>query len=235
MVTIPDMLLPANEAGRLQSLRQCDILPTLQECFFDELVALSAALFQLPIAYISLVDAELVQYKARYGLPALPPQPRAEVLCAQVVKQGQLVVYHDLLTAPQLPGTARAIQNGLANQARFYAGAPLRMPGQYVIGTLCVVGRQPREFSAAEETVLDAIADLVSQAILARHHCRSTPVLRDAGWQKVQTQARDEVYALGALVRYLAARYGTGVPVPEEILNPVRRRLHDLRAVLHEY
>lgn len=235
MVAVPELLLPANEAERLQSLRQCDILPTLQECFFDELVALAAALFQLPVAYVSLIEAELAHYKAHYGLPALPPQPRADVLCAQVIKQGQVVVYHDLLTETQLPPTARAIQNGLANQVRFYAGAPLHMPGQHVIGTLCLVGRQPREFCALEENVLEAIADLVSQAIMVRHHCRSTPALRDDCWQKVQTQARDEVYALGALVRYLAARYGTGVPVPEEILHPVRRRLHDLQVVLHEY
>lgn len=235
MVDVPELLLPANEAGRLQSLQHYDILPSLQEEFFDELVALAAALFRLPIAYISLVDAEQVHCKARYGFPELPPQLRAELLCAQVVKHGHVLVYHDLAAAPQTSLDARAIQNGLANKARFYAGAPLRMPDQHVIGTLCLVDGQPREFSAAEQAMLEAITDLASQAIVVRYHCRSTPALSDACWQKVQAQACDEVYALSALVRYLAARYGTSVPVPEEVLQPVQRRLHDLRAVLCDY
>ncbi len=233
MVAVPQMLLPVDEAERLESLHRYDILYSLQEEFFDELVALAAALFRLPIAYIGLVDAEQVHYKASYGFPPIPPNPRGELLCAQVIKHGQVVVYHDLATAPQTPLDALAIQNCLANQVRFYAGAPLHMPDQHNIGTLCLVDPQPRDFSADEQQMLESLAGIVSRAIVVRYHCRL--VLGEAYWQTIQREARDELYGLGALVRYLAARYGTTVPVPEEILKPVRRRLHDLRAILQEH
>jgi hypothetical protein len=38
-------------------------------------------------------------------------------------------------------------------------------------------------------------------------------------------------------VRYLTTRYGTLVPVPDDVLQPVMRRLADLRNILetHQY
>ncbi|RZJ93291.1 MAG: GAF domain-containing protein [Hymenobacter sp.] len=235
MVAFSESIFPVDEHERLESLYHYDVLHSLQEELFDELVTLTAALFRLPIAYISLVAAQQIHYKASFGLPPLPPQPRADLLCAQVVKQGEVVVYHDLASAPQTALTAQSIQNGLAQQARFYVGAPLRMPDQHVIGTLCLVDQQPREFSADEQNMLEAIANLASQAVVVRCLCRSTPTLGNTRWQTMQLHARDEVYALGALVRYLAARYGTSVPVPQEILQPVWRRLQDLHVILQEY
>lgn len=234
MVATPAMLLPANEAERLRSLHRYDILHSLQEVLFDELVLLAGAVFRLPIAYISLVDAERVHYKASYGSPLPPPTPRAGLPCAQVVKHGRVVLYHDLAEAAQTPLDGAAIQNCLNQGVRFYAGAPLRMPDQYIIGTLCLVDQQPRDFSADEQHLLEDLANIVSHAIVMRHHCHSSPKLGKAQWQAIQQSARDEVYGLGALVRYLTARYGPAVPVPEEVLQPVRRRLHDLRAILHE-
>lgn len=229
------MLLPANEAERLRSLHGYDILHSLQEELLDELVGLAGGLFRLPIAYVSLVDAERVHYKAAFGLPQLPPNPRAEMLCAQVVKHGQVVVYHDLVRAAPTPLDDAAIRNCLAHGVRFYAGAPLRMPDQHVIGVLCLADQQPREFSAEEQQLLEELAAIVSRAIVVRHHCHSTAQLGPKQWRAVARGARDEVYGLGALMRYLTARYGPAVPVPEEVLQPVRRRLHDLRVILQEY
>ena len=231
MIATPTALLPADEAERLQALHDYDIVHSLQEEVFDELVALTAVLFKLPLAYIGLVDAHEMHYKATYGFPRLSPQPRVKLLCALVVKRNQVVVFNDLAAAPQTPLDALAIQSCLAQQARFYVGAPLRTPNHRTIGTLCLAGPQPREFDPAEQQLLEALAELVGQAIVVRHHCRA---LGDKYWQQVQTQARDEIYGLGALVRYLATRYGTSTPVPEEILQPVQRRLYDLHAILAE-
>ncbi|RZJ58394.1 MAG: GAF domain-containing protein [Hymenobacter sp.] len=234
MLVVPAFLIPADEAERLQSLYHYDVLYSPQEELFEEMVALAATLFRLPIAYISLVDAEQVHYKASYGLAQLPPQPRADLLCAHVIKRGHLVVHQDLAAASQTASDAQAIRACLNYQLRFYAGAPLRMPDHHIIGTLCLGGTEPREFSATEQALLEAIAGLTSQIIAARYYYRSTPALGNAQWQTRQAQARDEVYGLSALVRYLAARYGTSTPVPEEILQPVWRRMADLRAIVEE-
>lgn len=234
MIPTSPTLLPADETARLQSLHSYAIVQSLQEEFFDELVALLASLFRLPIAYVGLMEADQLSYKATYGFPHQTAHPRAGSLCAQVVKYNRVVVYHDLSEVTPTSLDALAIQNSLAHRVRFYAGAPLRMPDHHTIGTLCLAGQQPREFSPAEQQLLEIVAEIVSHAIAVRSYCHRSSQ-GDVRWLETRTHARDEVYALGALVRYLSARYGTSTPVPEEILQPVMRRLYDLRTIFQEY
>jgi hypothetical protein len=225
---------PVAEAARLASLRHYDVLPFLREDVFDEFVSLAARIFSLPISLFNLVDAQQVSTAAHYGLPSIPPQPRAEILCSMVVAHNRVVVYHDLTAAPQLTADALAIQATLAQGIRFYAAAPVRLAKEHSIGTLCLLDQQPRDFTAEEQHVLQALADTVSQGILARHHCHTTPGLGEAHWQGLRPRLHDEVHALAALVRYLLTRYGALTPVPEEVLHLVLRRLADMRALLTE-
>jgi hypothetical protein len=225
---------PVLEATRLASLRHYDVLPFLREDVFDEFVSLSARIFSLPISLFNLVDAQQVSTAARYGLPSAPPQPRAEMLCSTVVTHNRVVVYHDLAAAPQLSADAVAIQATLAQGICFYAAAPVRLAQGHSIGTLCLLDQQPREFTTEEQHVLQSLADTVSQGILARHHCHTAPGLGKAHWQGLRARLHDEVHALAALVRYLLTRYGMLIPVPEEVLHLVLRRLADMRALLTE-
>lgn len=227
-------LTSETEAARLASLRQYDVLPFLQEEVFDYFVSLAARIFSLPICLFNLVDAQQVSPAAYHGLPDAAPQPRAEILCSTVVTHNRVVVYHDLSAAPQLAPDAVAIRATLAQGILFYAAAPVRLGNGHSIGTLCLLAQQPREFAAEEQRILQALADTISQAILARHHCHTTPKLGEAHWLRLRPKLHDEVHALAALVRYLLTRYGMLIPVPEEVLHLVWRRLADLRALLAE-
>jgi GAF domain-containing protein len=225
-------LEPVPEAARLASLRHYDVLPFLREDVFDEFVSLAARIFNLPIALFNLVDAHHVNTEAHYGMPDATSQPRAEMLCSTVVAHNHVVVYHDLAAAPHLSADAVAIGATLAKRIRFYAAAPVRLANHHSIGTLCLLDQQPREFTTEEQHVLQALADTVSQAIIARHHCYTAPGLGEAHWQHLRPKLHDEVHELAALVRYLLTRYGALIPVPEEVLHLVLRRLADLRALL---
>jgi GAF domain-containing protein len=227
-------LAPVTEAARLASLRHYDVLPFLREDVFDELVSLAARIFSLPISLFNLVEAHQVSPAVHYGMPGATPQPRAEMLCSAVVEHNRMVVYHDLAAAAPTPTDARAIQAALAQRIRFYAAAPVRLANAHSIGTLCLLDQQPREFSPQEQHVLEALADTVSQAIVTRHYYHTTPGLGEAHWQRLRPKLHDEVHALAALVRYLLTRYGSLIPVPEEILHLVLRRLADMRALLAE-
>nr|GFC96166.1 putative LOV domain-containing protein [Tanacetum cinerariifolium] len=149
-------LLPANETERLETLRQYDILHSLQEAVFNEFVGLTARIFNLPISLITLVDSEEVEYKANEGLPGLRSQPRAEVLCALVVRDHKAIVINDMDTENGL--AVEAILVAQDQNLRFYAGAPLVMLDHFSVGTLCVIDRRPRTFSAAEQQVLEHLA-----------------------------------------------------------------------------
>lgn len=224
-------LLPANETERLETLRQYDILHSLQEGVFNEFVGLTARIFNLPISLIALVDGDEVEYKANEGLPGLRSQPRAEALCALAVREHKTVVMTDVTAEQDLTAEAAAVAQD--KNLRFYAGAPLAMPDHRSIGTLCVIDRRPRSFSADEQQVLEHIASLVAHTIAVRHECRTSK--GDKHWQLVQRHLVDEIRELVALVRYLSARFGTQVPVSGAVLEPVQRRLHDLGRVLLEY
>ncbi|RZL15741.1 MAG: GAF domain-containing protein, partial [Hymenobacter sp.] len=154
MARTSSLLLPPDEAERLHTLRAYDILHSVQEPLFDELVELAAHIFNVPISLLALVDADEVEYKAVLGLSGLRKQPRGEALCSLAVRQGKTVIITDLSSDKPEHLLAPAQAAAQAKGVKFYAGAPLRMPNQRCIGTLCLIDQQPRTFSPSEQQVL---------------------------------------------------------------------------------
>jgi GAF domain-containing protein len=235
MSTICATLLPPSENARLQTLRYYDILHSLHEPVFDEFVTLAARIFSLPISLIALVDEEAVHYKANFGMPGNDRQHREEALCATAILQKKAVVYSDLDTETNPVITIRAAQAARTNQLRFYAAAPLCMPNESIIGSLCIIDHTPRNFTPDEQRVLEQLGELVSQTIVARHTCLSQYGSGEWEWHRLRILVQEEVQALTALVRYLFARHGTHVPVPLDSLTQVSRRLLDLEEILEPY
>ena len=67
--------LPDLEAQRLQTLIDYAVLDTEAETAFDEITALAARWFEVPIALVSLIDRERQWFKSRIGL-AVSETPR---------------------------------------------------------------------------------------------------------------------------------------------------------------
>lgn len=233
MASLPHALWPPQEDNRLAVLRAYDILHSLQEPLFTKLVELTAKLFDVPISLIALVDAEEVEYKATYGLPDLRAQSRVEAICALPVKYEQAVIFTDLALDNSL--TMEAATAAHAKGLRFYAGAPLRLRSQACIGTLCLIDRQPRAFSAPEQQVLEHFAHVVARLIAVRHHCLAKHSAGPDSWTIVSSKLKVELQALVALVEYLVAYHGTLAPVPALALASVAERLTAFHKRLQEY
>ena len=60
--------LPENEAHRLAILRDYNVLDSLPEQAFDDLVLLAAQICQTPIALITLVDEDRQWFKSKVGV-----------------------------------------------------------------------------------------------------------------------------------------------------------------------
>lgn len=232
MMLTPPSLLPANETERLQTLHAYSVLRSLQEPLFTDVVELAATLFNVPISLLALVGADEVEYKATHGLPGLRSQPRVEAICSLAVKEEQVVVFTDLAHSHAL--TLEADMAARAKGLRFYAGAPLCVAGGYCLGTLCLIDRQPRSFSAAEQRVLELHAQVVAGLLVVRQHCLANST-QEHDWVAVRTELSWEVKALIALVRYLATYSGTHIPVPADVLELVSRRLKDFYSKLADY
>jgi GAF domain-containing protein len=51
---------------------------------------------------------------------------------------------------------------------RFYAAQPVRGPGGHNVGTLCVMDKQPREFSDDDRDALRDLGELVEKELRAK-------------------------------------------------------------------
>jgi PAS domain S-box-containing protein len=158
-------VIPDNETDRLRTLQRYEILDTEPEPAFDALTALVAHILKVPIALVSLVDADRQWFKSRHGLDATQT-PRDVSFCGHVVAEAKPVVVCDALKDD------RFFDNPLVTggpQVRFYAGYPLKTPEGFVLGALCGVDRQPHEITREQLEMLGLLAmQVVDQMELRR-------------------------------------------------------------------
>lgn len=182
-----------DDAARVRALEDLHILDTAPEAAFDHITTLAAAMFHVPMAIITFVDATRQWFKSRVGV-ALPETSREIAFCAHTIQGHQLFVVEDAHRDP------RFRDNPLVQHdphVRFYAGAPLRLPSGHVVGSLAILDHVPRVLDAAERAHLDRFAHLVMDAIALRE--RSDVAIRE----KHEAQRR-ESQKLEALGRFAA-------------------------------
>jgi diguanylate cyclase (GGDEF)-like protein len=145
--------IPGNESTRLETLRALNILDTSPEERFDRLTRLAKRLFGVPIALVSLVDADRQWFKSCVGLSASETS-RDVSFCAHAI------VSDEILTVPDTLADDRFHDNPLVTEApniRFYAGCPLTVPNGSKLGTLCLIDVKPRELARMAEQELAAV------------------------------------------------------------------------------
>lgn len=169
MTIVDGTVIPENEADRLATIRLYDILDTPPDGAFDRITALAARIFEVPIAIVSVVDHDRIWFKSHHGLD-VGEVDRAPGLCASAILQDDVWVIND---APMDP---RALTNPLVAGEfglKFYAGAPLRTPDGYNLGTLCVLDFAPREMTPAETKTLEDLSATVIAELELRRATRS--------------------------------------------------------------
>ena len=150
---------PANETQRLAKLRELGVLDTSPERVFDDIALIAKELFGVPIALISLIDADRQWFKANIGLPARET-PRSVSFCGHTIMRDTALVVPDATEDPRFHDNP--LVTGDPN-IRFYAGHPLRLPDGFTIGSLCVIDDTVRDAPSAEK--LAAFAALSRLAI----------------------------------------------------------------------
>jgi len=156
--------LPPNEVARLQALRDYAILDTAPEQAFDRITRLAATVFAVPIAIVSLVDAERQWFKSSVGLDVCETHWDV-AFCPHAILTEEVMIVPDTAADPRF--AANPLVTG-APHIRFYAGAPLRTASGFHLGTLCIIDRVPREFGAAQAAMLADFAAIVSEAMEER-------------------------------------------------------------------
>jgi PAS domain S-box-containing protein len=155
------------ESARLDRLHALQVLDTPAEPLFDRFTRLAAMACQVPIALVSLVDAKRQWFKASTGLSGPRQTPRELSFCTHTVAQGSLLEVPDVLLDARFADKPAAL--GLPD-LRFYAGAPLVLPGGHCVGALCVLDHVPRALLPAQREQLQELALAVVDALLLREH-----------------------------------------------------------------
>jgi PAS domain S-box-containing protein len=153
-----------SEPQRLAELRAYRVLDTDPEPAFDGLVQAAAIVAGVPISLVSLVDVDRQWYKARVGKSETWGE-RKTAFCDHVVRSSAEMIVADASTDPRFTDNPLVTaEDGI----RFYAGFPLQAPSGAVLGTLCVIDREPRELTEPQYTVLRTLAEQVMTQLQLR-------------------------------------------------------------------
>jgi PAS domain S-box-containing protein len=196
---LPPAPPPANEAERLERLRALAVLDTAPEPLFDTLSRLAAAICGTPIALLSLVDASRQWFKANVGLPGVSETPRELAFCAHAILDGEVLEVGDACADPRFAGNPLVTgEPGI----RFYAGAPIELPGGVRLGTLCVIDRQPRRLDPAQREQLRELAAAAAQALELREQALASAL---AARSRHEAELTGHVQSLNSVLDQLPA------------------------------
>ncbi len=142
------------ERQRLRSLDRSGLLDSGDEERFDRLTRQACARFGVTTAIISLVAADRQYLKSFVG--NFPRSiPRDAAFCNVTIQGEDPLVVPDLLEDPRFKGSALVVQ---APFIRFYAGVPLRGPGGWFVGSMCILDTRPRSLDEQELAQLRRLA-----------------------------------------------------------------------------
>ena len=165
MERMPDTPEELHERERLQTLRALEILDSESEDVFDGIVEIAASVFEVPTAFISLVDEKRLWFKARVGLEVCENE-RGGSFCAHAIQQNEIF---EILDAS---GDHRFHENPLVTGSphiRYYAGVPLFAGNGHVLGALCLVDYKARsQLTAMQRKLLWKLARQTVELFEAR-------------------------------------------------------------------
>ena len=154
--------------ARLHALRETGLLDAPPEPAFDALTRLANRLLGTQTALVSLVGAErqfvLSEDGLREPVRSARETPLSHSVCQHVVASGEPLVVSDARAHPLVADSPAIEALGVVA----YLGAPVRAPGGAVLGALCVIEPQEREWTDAELAGLTDLAGVASAAIGSR-------------------------------------------------------------------
>lgn len=148
---------PDNEKERIAELKKYNLLDTLSENDFDNITALIAAICEVPISLITLLDSDRNFFKSHFGLN-FNQSPRNISFCGHAILQEEEIFIVEDSTKDE-----RFKDNPLVTEMKaiFYAGVPLVSNNGFKLGSLCVFDHKPRKLSKVQITSLKALAKQV--------------------------------------------------------------------------
>ena len=155
--------IPDNEPQRLATLQSLDILDTVPEERFDRLTRMAKRLFGVPVALVSLVDANRQWFKSCDGLD-VSETPRDVSFCGHAILGDGVFLIPDATLDERFKDNPLVVNEPYV---RFYAGCPLLAYNGCRLGTLCIIDHSPRQMDDEDLLVLKDLAAMVERELAA--------------------------------------------------------------------
>jgi GAF domain-containing protein len=149
---------PANEAERLQSLRDHQLLDSLPEEVYDDITHIASEICGTPIASLTLVDENRLWFKSRQGLD-VTEIPREFSFCTYTIMNPDEVMVVPDARFDERFHESPTVTNG--PKILFYAGVPVKSSDGFPFGSICVMDNRPRTLPEEKIESLKALAKLV--------------------------------------------------------------------------
>ncbi|MBU2952895.1 EAL domain-containing protein [Marinobacter sp. F3R08] len=149
------------EKRRLAALERLGILDTPPEERFERLTRIARHHYRVKTALFSILDQNRQWFKSRQGLE-VTETPRSIAFCDSTIQQDQILLVEDATKDPRFRKSPLVTGEP---HIRFYAGMPVREPGGFKIGTLCIIDDAPRQFSELDLDVLRSLASIIEDEL----------------------------------------------------------------------
>lgn len=154
---------PKNEDKRLAALKLLNLLDTPLEERFERISRMVCRSLKVPIAAVTLVDETRQWYKSIQGVNATE-SPRDGNFCAHTILKDEILLVPDALLDERFADHPSVTD---APFVRFYAGYPLSLSKDILVGTLCAVDTVPREMSPEDQESLFDLSKMVESELKA--------------------------------------------------------------------
>lgn len=159
---------PLHDPFRLLTLQATGLLDSPPEEAFDRCTRLASRVLEAPVALISLVDEHRQFFKSQIGLPepwaSQRETPLSHSFCQYLIRTRQPFVVND----------ARAhewVHDNLAIRdwnIQAYLGIPLRTHDNQILGSICALDRQPRNWTENQVAIMHDLAAAVTAEVELR-------------------------------------------------------------------
>src|SRR4029453_11328034 len=153
-----------DEEARLEAVRRYQLVDQPVEPY-ARVAAVAGAVFDTPIATISMVERDRVWIAACQGLHGVREGGKERGLCAAGFLRDGSYVVNDAAVDPRTRDHP-LVRGELG--LRFYAAAPIRTWDGYRLGTVNVIDARPRETTERQLKALEHLAALVADELELR-------------------------------------------------------------------
>ncbi|WP_228434468.1 GAF domain-containing protein [Natrarchaeobaculum aegyptiacum] len=168
-------LRPSDEDERLETLAGYEVDELPIEDSFGRLTDLIADHFDVAVSFVGLIEAEEENFLACTGAD-WESLTREDTICTHSMLQEDVMVVEDITADSRFSENDQLQNLGIVS----YAGANMTAPNGQVIGQVCVLDHEPRQYTEPERETLQQYADTVMEILELRQR------LRDAGRATVE-------------------------------------------------